>query len=322
MSPWYLDFDLVVQLFRNIETLSSEFRGCAVAIGNFDGVHIGHAQLVERIKHHAHRAGKKSLVFTFDPHPVRVLRPELAPAHLTWTERKAELLSQLGIDGVVAYPTDKRLLALTPEEFFEEIILNALGATAVIEGPNFYFGKNRSGDVELMQELCTLNDIEFEVATPTTIGDDDKFVSSSRIRREIELGNLVGANAMLTQPYRVCGTVAYGAGRGATIGFPTANLTDINTLLPGEGVYAGSATYANTEYAAAINIGPSPTFGDAQKRVEIHLIDFEGSLYGEQLEVDFLTQLRSIQSFDGPAALVAQLNLDVAAAKEAYRHRR
>ena len=310
-----------MQLFRNIEDLPSEFRGCAVAIGNFDGVHSGHAQLVERIKHHAQHAAKKSLVFTFDPHPVRLLRPELAPVQLTWTERKAELLSQLGIDGMLAYPTDRRLLGLTPEAFFEEIIIDALGATAVIEGPNFYFGKNRSGDVKLLESLCATHGIEFEVATPARLPDGNEFVSSSRIRREIEIGNLSEANAMLTQPYRIRGTVTHGAGRGATIGFPTANLTDINTLLPAEGVYAGVTTFGNSEYAAAINIGPSPTFGDANKRVEIHLIEFEGSLYGEQLAVDFLTQLRSIQSFDGPEALVAQLELDVAAAKEAYRHR-
>ena len=308
-----------MHVFRSIDTIPPEFHRCALAIGNFDGVHRGHAQLVERIRHYAERVGGKSLVFTFDPHPVSLLRPELTPVPLTWTERKAELLARLGIDAMVAYPTDRNLLSLSPDEFFRIIIMDAIGANAVVEGPNFYFGKDRRGDVELMEKLCAANDIEFEVAQPVNVDGDDEFVSSSRIRREIGKGNLSAANSMLTQPYRIRGIVAHGAGRGATIGFPTANLENIDTLLPGEGVYAGKATFGETEFASAINIGPSPTFGDPNKRVEVHLIDFDGSLYGERLEVDFFTRLRTIQSFQGPAALTAQLNLDVAAAREAYR---
>ncbi|MFC1757275.1 bifunctional riboflavin kinase/FAD synthetase [Planctomycetota bacterium] len=308
-----------MQLFRSTENLPPEFRRCALSIGNFDGVHNGHAQLVARIVHHAKRVGGKSLIFTFDPHPASLLRPELAPVPLTWTERKAELLSRLGIDGMVAYPTDERLLSLSPTAFFDEIIIKALGAAAVVEGPNFCFGKDRTGNVQLMEELCKSNGVEFEVATPVKVDDDNEFVSSSRIRQELSHGNLGAANDMLTRPHRVRGTVGHGAGRGATIGFPTANLTSVDTLLPAEGVYAGRSKIGDKEFAAAINIGPSPTFGDANKRIEVHLIGFNGSLYGELLKVDFLNRLRSIHSFEGPAALVNQLNMDITAAKEAYR---
>jgi riboflavin kinase/FMN adenylyltransferase len=292
-----------------------------VTIGNFDGVHRGHAQIVARLKRQAKQIGGKAVVFTFDPHPVSLLRPELAPVRLTSTDRKAELLSQLGIDVVVVCPTDRKLLSLLPEEFFDQIIVDALGAKAIVEGPNFYFGRDRAGNIELLGRLCATSNLEFEVVQPIKANDEIGFVSSSLIRNEIATGNISLANEMLTRPHRIRGDVVHGAGRGATLGFPTANLEGIEVLIPKEGVYAGRAFHGGQDWPAAINVGASPTFGDQKKRIEVHLIGFNGSLYGDKLDVDVLSKLRDIREFDGPESLASQLRFDISAAEKAYRQK-
>jgi riboflavin kinase/FMN adenylyltransferase len=232
---------------------------------------------------------------------------------LTWTERKAELLSAQGVDWVVAYPTDESLLALSAAEFFDQIICRKLAAKALVEGPNFFFGHNREGNIDRLKELTRTAEISFDVVPPVIVGDS--IVSSSRVRALIQAGNVQQANDLLSAPYRIRGMVTHGAGRGAKIGFPTANLSAIDTLLPAHGVYAGQAWVDGKPYPSAINLGPSPTFGDSLVRVEIHLIDYHEALYGQPLEVDFLARLREIRPFASPAALVDQLRQDVEQAK-------
>ena len=260
-------------------------------------------------------------MFTFDPHPVRLLRPEQCPPPLTWTERKAELLAAQGVDWLVAYPTDEALLQLSAVDFFEQIVRSKLAAKAMVEGPNFFFGHNREGTVERLAELAKSAGMSLDVVQPVMI--DGAIVSSSRVRELIRIGNVEEARALLSAPYRIRGMVTHGAGRGAKIGFPTANLSGVDTLLPALGVYAGRAWLSPTSpasravpgpeesYPAAINLGPSPTFGDAMIRVEVHLIRHNEALYGQPLEVDFLARLRDIRPFDSPAALVEQLRVDV-----------
>jgi riboflavin kinase/FMN adenylyltransferase len=295
-----------MKLIRNLDDLPAEFRACAVSIGNFDGVHRGHARIVERLVSRARRIGGRSVAFTFDPHPVRILRPHAAPPPLTWTDRKAQLLAELGVECVVAYPTDEALLALSPEEFFD--------ARAVVEGPNFYFGHDRAGDIARLKSLCRKSRIALDVVEPLVV--DEQIVSSSRIRSLIAAGDVEQARRMLTQPYRIRGMVTHGAARGAKLGFPTANIEAVDTLLPAAGVYAGRAYVEQGALVAAINIGPNPTFGDTALKVEAHLIDFEGSLYGRPLEVDFLARLRDIQPFASPEVLIDQLHADVARCRD------
>jgi riboflavin kinase/FMN adenylyltransferase len=307
-----------VKLLRQVENLPARLRSGAVAIGNFDGVHRGHARIVERLLAQARAVGGAAVVFTFDPHPVRILRPAAAPPPLTWTDRKAELLAELGVDAIIAYPTDEQLLALAPEEFFERIVREALDARALVEGPNFYFGRGRTGTIEVLRRLAERAGISLDVVEPLVVDGD--YVSSSRIRRLIAEGDVAGARRLLTRPYRIRGLVVHGAGRGAKLGFGTANLDAIDTLLPGEGVYAGSSVVAGRRYPAAINVGKSPTFGEAALRVEAHLVGWDGSpLYGQVLEVDFLTRLRNIQRFAGVEALVEQLKSDVTSAQNAFQ---
>lgn len=305
-----------VQLLRSLNDLPPDLRRGAVSIGNFDGVHWGHARIVAQLRAMAERVGGPAVVFTFDPHPVRLLRPELAPPPLTWTDRKAELLAGLGVDAVVAYPTDRQLLSLLPQEFFDQIVRGQLEAQGMVEGPNFYFGRDRAGTVDVLRELCTQANVELEVVQPLRIGTSDEFISSSRVRRLIAAGDVDLARQMLTQPYRIRGMVTHGAARGAQIGFPTANIEAIDTILPGMGVYAGRTFVRGDCWPTALNLGPNPTFGEDEVKVEAHLIGYEGSLYGQAVEVDFLARLRDIQPFANVEALKEQLARDVRRADE------
>ncbi len=184
----------------------------------------------------------------------------------------------------------------------------------LVEGPNFNFGRGRAGTIETLRQFCTAADIVLDIVPPITV--DSEIVSSSRVRRLLADGQIDRATRLLTNPYRLRGLVRHGEGRGAKIGFPTANVDAIDTLLPGVGVYAGRAITDGQIWPAAINVGPNPTFGEHVLKVEVHLLDFQGSLYGRTLEVDFLRRLRDIQRFDGIDALRSQLERDVAAVRE------
>jgi riboflavin kinase/FMN adenylyltransferase len=280
-----------------------------VAVGNFDGVHRGHAKLIERLLARAREVQGPAVVLTFEPHPVRILRPELAPPPLTWTERKAELLAELGVAAVWSYPTDEALLQLTAEEFFEQVVCEALQAKGMVEGPNFQFGRQRQGNVDLLKKLCDARGLSLEIVQP--VAEGGQLVSSSRVRDSIRQGDVATARQLLTRPYRLRGLVTHGAQRGNKIGFPTANLVGIDTLVPPVGVYAGRAFTSQGIWPAAVNIGPNPTFGEEALKFEAHLPGFSGSLYGQPLEVEFFARIRDIRPFDSVAALTQQLAADV-----------
>ena len=245
---------------------------------------------------------------------MRLLRPDDCPPPLTWTERKAELLAGLGVSRVVAYHTDEALLALAAREFFQRIVVEALAAKAVVEGPNFYFGHNREGNVTLLGELAAGAGVTLDVVEPVVL--EGEIVSSSRVRRLIAAGDVATAARLLAAPYRIRGMVTHGAGRGASIGFPTANLAGVDTLLPAAGVYAGRAWIEGEAWPAAINLGPNPTFGEAGLKVEVHVLDREVALYGQPLEVEFVARLRDVVKFGSAAELVAQLERDLDAVRE------
>lgn len=302
-----------MKLIRKLDVLDDDLRGGAVSIGNFDGVHRGHARIVEQVRSQAALLGGPSIVFTFDPHPVRLLRPEKVPPPLTWTDRKAELLSELGVDALVVYPTDEHLLSLEPAAFFHEIVVERLGARAIVEGPNFFFGKDRAGNIDVLRALCDEASITLQVVEPLVAGD--AYVSSSRIRDLILAGDVRDAAGLLTRPYRIRGMVTHGSARGAKIGFPTANIDAIDTILPKIGVYAGRAITSEGTWPTAVNIGPNPTFGDDALKVEAHLIGYSESLYGQPLEVDFLARVRDTRGFASVEELQEQLKQDIEAAR-------
>ncbi len=205
------DASILVKLLRQVADLPNELRGGAVAIGNFDGVHRGHARIVARLLEKARAVQGPAVIFTFDPHPVRILRPHEAPPPLTWTNRKAELLAALGVDAVLAYPTDEELLHLSADAFFQRIVRDALDARAIVEGPNFYFGRGRAGTIEVLRRLAGSAGIQLDVVEPLVEGG--QIVSSSRVRKLIAEGDLDQARRLLTEPYRIRGMVVHGAGR-------------------------------------------------------------------------------------------------------------
>lgn len=293
----------------SLDSLEPALQHGALTIGNFDGVHRGHARILQRVRKWADKVQGPAVVITFDPHPVRLLRPESAPVPLTWYDRKASLLEEWGIDALVAIPTNLDLLALSPWQFFEQMMVKLFSARALVEGPNFYFGKGRAGNVELLSELCRASQIQFEIVPP--LEHSGELISSSRIRDALRHGDVGLAAEMLTHPYRIRGLVVHGDRRGTTLGFPTANLDGIDTLVPAVGVYAGIGHLDSQRHPAAIHIGHAPTFGQNQRRVEVHLLGFSGNLYGSPLEVEFHARLREVVSFPSRDALQGQLRLDI-----------
>jgi riboflavin kinase/FMN adenylyltransferase len=308
-TPFFLPECVSVPIIRDLDQFPDSARGGAVAIGNFDGVHLGHVRIVERLLQRARELSGPATVFTFDPHPVRILRPEQCPPPLTWTERKVQLLAAHGVDRVVAFPTTEKLLELSAADFFDQIVCKALGAKAMVEGPNFFFGHNREGTIDVLRGLTASAGMSLDIVEPYKLSG--QLVSSSLVRQLIAEGNVSAAAQMLSAPYRIRGMVTHGAGRGAKLGFPTANLEAVDTLLPAMGVYAGRVYLEGTSYAAAIHLGPNPTFGEAIPNVEVHVIDFDGALYGLALEVEFVERLREIVAFENEAALVKQLHADI-----------
>jgi riboflavin kinase / FMN adenylyltransferase len=284
-----------------------------VAIGNFDGVHRGHQVMIGRLIARARDAGRPAIAVTFDPHPLSLLRPEALPPGLTTLADRADLLRSCGVDCVVVLPTSWELLRLTAAEFFDQVVYQRLHAVGLVEGPNFCFGKDRGGNVTLLRQLCAHAGLSLDVVEPVTI--DGQWVSSSVIRSLLQAGDVDDAVNLLGRPYRLTGRVVTGSRRGATLGFPTANLADLQTVIPGSGVYAGRTEIDGRTHQAAIHIGPNPTFGEAALKVEVHVLDFAGDLYDRTLSVDFTRRLRDVRRFDSVDELRRQLTEDIAAAR-------
>lgn len=286
--------------------------GGVITIGNFDGVHRGHATLLRQVRELADRYDCPAIAVVLDPHPATLLRPDLAHRRLTRIERRAELMSRHGIDALVVCSTTVDFLQLTADQFFESLVVKGLQAVAMLEGPNFFFGRDRGGDVQVLQQLCQRHQVELRIVEPAW--QDEEMISSTRIRRLLESGDVRASASLLGSDYRIRGRVAKGAQRGRQIGFPTANLTDIDVVVPAPGVYGGYACVegCETPLAAAIHIGPNPTFeSEGDFKVEIHLLDYDGDLYDEMLLVDFVTHVRDIARFNSADDLIEQLKKDI-----------
>lgn len=298
-----------MKLLRSIESVPEALRGAVVSVGNFDGVHLGHQRIMRRLVETAQRLGRPALVFTFDPTPLEVLQPDDAPPRLCWTERKLELLERLGVGAAIVLPTDRPFLDLAARQFFDDYLIARLAAAAVVEGYNFRFGRGRSGDVGLLAQWCAESSAPFELVEPVDVEGEP--VSSSRVRRAVAAGRVELAARLLGRPHRIRGVVVRGAGRGAGLGFPTANVARTDTLLPAEGIYAGLAHLAGAALPAAISLGPNPTFDEQRLKIEVYILDFDGDLYGQVLQVDFLARLRDIERFGSVERLVAAMRRDV-----------
>jgi riboflavin kinase/FMN adenylyltransferase len=294
---------------KNISDLPAQCRDGVVSIGNFDGVHRGHILLIESMLNLAREVGGTAVAFTFHPHPVSLLRPDQTPVPLTSLEHRSELLHSRGVDQVIAIRTDFDLLKLTADEFFERVIRRGLAARALVEGPNFGFGRDRSGTITTLNRLCAASNMRLEIVDPLTI--DGQVVSSSRIRQCISTGQVELAAKLLGRAHRVRGQVGSGAGRGASLGFATANLHGIENLVPADGVYACRTEAVGQAWPVAAHIGANVTFGETHRSVEAHLIGFAGNLFGQILDLDFLARIRGTERFASADDLVRQMNRDV-----------
>ncbi len=294
--------------------ISLNAAGGCIAIGNFDGVHRGHRRMLAALITLAAEQQTHSVAVTFHPHPISLLRPEFAPPVLTTIEDRCELLQEAGIERVLVLPVTPALLAMSASDFFRDFVVGELKARGMVEGANFRFGLDRAGDVRDLTRYCEAAKIPLKIVDLVT--DDASEISSSRIRQAIREGHIQSAVHMLGHGFRLRGMVHRGARRGSELGFPTANLEGIATLLPANGVYAGVTRLGGRRYVTAVSIGPNSTFGEGRIKVECHLDNFSGSLYGTELAVDLLAEVREQQQFSSVEALIRQIRNDVQKCRE------
>ncbi|MEO6067697.1 MAG: riboflavin biosynthesis protein RibF [Gemmatimonadota bacterium] len=283
--------------------------GTVVTVGTFDGIHRGHRAVLEEIARRAREAGRQSVLVTFDPHPLAVVNPQLAPPLLTTGGERQEALALTALDHVWVVRFDHEVAMLEPEQFIERLV-GALGMKELVIGHDHGFGRGRSGDVRTLQALGARLGFSVDVVAPVEVAGH--VVSSTAVRRMVGGGDLDGAARLLGRPYVVVGRVEHGTGRGRTIAIPTANLGGVpaNKLLPPDGVYAARVETRTGRYGGMLNQGGKPTFGDGRRSIEVHLFGFTGDLYDEWVKVEWVRRLRDVRKFDSPAALVAQLHDD------------
>ena len=294
-------------------------QGAALAVGTFDGVHLGHRSLLAATIASSRERGLAPLALTWDRHPASTLRPQQAPPLITSIERKLELLRGQGLEQVAVLAFDEDLAAWTPERFASAVLADALGAKLVMVGENWRFGRRAAGNIDTLARLG--DELGFEArAVPLERPEAGLVVSSTRIRAALADGDVERAGVLLGRPFDFDGTVVHGDGRGALLGYPTANLeVDAALVRPQKGIYAGRVIVDGDEYPAALSIGVNPTFvtDDARPpiRIEAYLLDFSGDLYGRRLRIELHSRLRDELSFDSTAALVEQMGRDVTATR-------
>ena len=297
--------------------LPKDSNGTVVTVGTFDGVHRGHWAVLQEIRLRAKETGRRSVLVTFHPHPLQIVRPDEAPPLLTTPAEKKEILAETGLDYAVFLSFTHILAEYSPRRFVQEILLGRLGVQELVIGYDHGFGKGRSGDVLTLKDIG--QDLKFTVDVVSPIRAGETPVSSTRIRNALLQGDVEEARAGLGRPYSIRGMVVRGEGRGRSLGFPTANLwVPVNgKLIPPPGVYAVRAGLRAGLFGGALHIGPRPTFRGSPPTIELHLMDFDGDLYGEEIRVEFISLLRDVRPFASASALVEQLRADVDAARTA-----
>ena len=293
-------------------------RGGVLTIGNFDGVHLGHQRIVAAARAIAEMEGRKVVVMTFEPPPELVLRPRSTPQRVLPPEQKVSCLLEAGADYAVAMNTDEALLAMAPEEFVDKIIVQTFAPRHMVEGPNFFFGLARSGDVNTLRLAGDRHAFTVKVVEPVRmrLSGDIQRVSSTLIRRLVQEGAVEDAAACLGREFTLYGSVVPGAGHGRVLEFPTANLKPGSQVLPGDGVYAGRGEIGGRTYPAAISVGTKPTFGCEDRTVEAFLLGADGDFYGQELALVFRCWLRGQKQFRNVAQLQGQMVKDVQRVRE------
>ncbi len=314
--------EVVLKVVRGLDSDACRLPRSVLTIGNFDGLHRGHQQLLAQGAVFAANRKAPLVALTFEPHPIAILRPEAAPPRLMHLDQKLDHLARHGVDVVVIAETTTNLLGLEADRFIERLV-GRLHPTHIVEGATFGFGRGRSGNPDTLRELGDRLGFEARIIPPLqlTIDDDETVtVSSSVIRTLITDGRVHLAALAMGRPYAVTGSVVTGDGRGKGMGFPTANLNDIETLIPGDGVYAGTARVGDVKCLAGISIGTNPTFSGTARKVEAHLLDFHDRVNERTVHVEFGRRLRDQRAFGSTEALVAQIDEDIQAVREHGAH--
>ena len=289
-------------------------RGGAATIGNFDGIHRGHAEILRRVAAEARHEGIPGLLLTFDPHPARILHPDTAPALIATRDQRAEWISPFGLDAVWEIPFTPEVARWEPEAFIREVLADRLTVRHLTLGAGFRFGHRRRGDIALLEREGRRRGFRVEVAPPFLY--DGEPISSSRIRSAVRVGDMEAAAAMLGRPFELSGVVVPGARRGSRLGFPTVNLRTDNELSPADGIYAAQVRLNEGGWRpAAASIGVNPTFGGGARTMEAFILDFDGDAYGTRLRLRLPLKLRDQEAFPSPEALRAAIAADVEAVR-------
>jgi len=309
-------------VFSSIEEWAAHFwdaRRTAVTVGNFDGLHLGHQKILQSVRDRAHATGDRGAVITFDPHPMRVLRPDRAPLMIQTLSQRLSGFEQMGLDAALVLQFDRALSLVSAEEFIGRILVRGMHVSAILVGANFRFGHRGAGDVRLLEKFGKRDGFEVEIVSPVEVGG--QIVSSTAIRGLVASGNVAGAIPLLGRPFSLTGEICAGAGRGRTILFPTLNLAPKQELLPKLGVYATESVVGGRLYSSVTNVGTRPTFNGTGVTVECHLFGFSEDVAGGPMEVRFHTRIRDEQKFSGPDALREQIARDIEAARRFFSDR-
>jgi len=302
-----------MQIVTGMNIYNKNLAASVVTIGNFDGVHRGHAEIFAHLKKKSTDRGIPSVVVTFEPHPLKVLAPDSAPSLITTFEQKTALIAESGIDYLVAVPFSKEFSQLTANDFVLKILCTPLGMRHIIIGHDYAFGRGREGNSKTLERLGTRYGFTLEDIPP--IGEGGVVFSSSLVRSAVADGDMDAASRILGRYYQISGTVVHGREIGQTLGFPTANIATSNELLPSDGVYAVMAQVDGQLVKGACNIGTNPTFGGNTRSIEVFLLDYSGHIYDHGITVEFVQRLRPVQKFPDAAALKSAIGQDVAKAR-------
>jgi len=301
-------------LITDLGEIDKSFTNSIITLGNFDGLHLGHQELIKKIILRAKETGGLSMVVTFRPHPLKILAPEKCPPLISIYEEKIRLLEKLGIDVLVKIPFTLDFSAMEPRDFVHDILVDLLGAKEIFVGYNYRFGKGRKGNISMLKELG--KELGFIVREVEQVSLNGEVVSSTRIRQLLINGEVEPAAKLLGRPYALCGIVIKGDGRGRGLGFPTANLASRHSIIPSNGVYAVRLFVRDKYYNGIVNIGMRPTFDAKSMAVEAHIFDFDEDIYGEEMTVYFAGKIREERKFGSAEALINQINADINSAKD------
>jgi riboflavin kinase / FMN adenylyltransferase len=309
-----------MELIRGLHNLRPEHRGCAVTIGNFDGVHLGHQAVLAQLARQARALGVPPALVLFEPQPREYFQADTVPARLTRLREKLLVLRYQPLLRVLCIRFDAHFAAYSADEFIERVLLKGLGVRYLVVGDDFHFGRDRRGDIAMLRAAGKQHG--FDVASTPTFAIDGERVSSTRVRAALGAGDLVKAERLLGRPYRMSGRVAHGAKLGSQIGIPTANIHLHRRAAPVRGIYAVEVHGLGAPLAGAASVGTRPTVGGTRALLEVHLLDFDRNIYGAYLDVDFLHKLRDERHFDSIAEMKVQIVRDIDDTRHFFAGRR